>query len=131
MAAPRFRRYDAASTVKVKAMKRSLSSALFSLLFGMGCNEPGGGMQPRISGQVKGTFLRCENSAPFITNLIIGKPTAQGYPVEIKGLACVNDGINVAVQGGGESNNSAAVAVAKAAAIPVVDPDEGSFDANF
>ena len=71
-------------------MKRSLSTALFSLFFEMGCNEPG--KPPRISSQVRGTFVRCENSAPFITDLIIGKPTAQGYPVEIKGLACVSDG---------------------------------------
>ncbi len=113
------------------AVKRSLSTALLSLLFAMGCS-PGlsAASNPAAQGNGVLRILTCDKTAPFITALLIGRRTAQGYPVEIKGLACANDGLNVAVHGGGVNLTSAGGAVATAAGTST-DPNEGVFDINL
>jgi hypothetical protein len=39
----------------------------------------------------------CQNNAPFVTAVDVGQHTAQGYPIEIKGVSCASDGISVLV----------------------------------
>jgi hypothetical protein len=113
-------------------MKRSLSTALFSLFFAMGCGPGQSAVAPPNVAQGNSDVLRiatCKTTAPFITAILIGKRAAQGYPVEIKGLTCVDDSISVSVSGHGSTVFAASGVITAAGTSG--DPKEASFDAKF